>query len=68
VDVWAVGVMCAEWLLEEQMGRRDAKALLMEPGGDGINSALSHRRLHEAVSTSSTPQSLLERVVRDSLV
>jgi serine/threonine protein kinase len=21
VDVWAVGVMCAEWLLEEQAGR-----------------------------------------------
>jgi serine/threonine protein kinase len=25
VDVWAVGVMCAEWLLEEQVGRREAK-------------------------------------------
>jgi serine/threonine protein kinase len=24
VDVWAVGVMCAEWLLEEQVGREEA--------------------------------------------
>jgi serine/threonine protein kinase len=67
VDVWAVGVMCAEWLLEVQLGREEASTLLngfcWVP--DGI--AAAHARLREAVGASSSPESLLAQVAGAAL-
>jgi serine/threonine protein kinase len=67
VDVWAVGVMCAEWLLEEQVGREAAPALLngLWNGPDG--KAAVHVRLREAAAASGSPESLLEQVASAAL-
>jgi serine/threonine protein kinase len=67
VDVWAVGVMCAEWLLEEQVGREEARTLLerLRKGSNG--NAAVHARLQEAAAASSSPESLLEQVASASL-
>jgi serine/threonine protein kinase len=67
VDVWAVGVMCAEWLLEEQLGEEEASALLdrLWNGPDG--EVAVHARLREAAAASSSPESLLEQVASAAL-
>jgi serine/threonine protein kinase len=67
VHVWAVGVMCAEWLLEEQVGREEAQAQLdgLWNGPDG--EAAVHARLREAAAVSSSPESLLEQVASAAL-
>jgi serine/threonine protein kinase len=67
VDVWAVGVMCAEWLLAEQLGREEASALLYElsAGPNGMAAVL--QRLREAVAASMSPESVLERVASAAL-
>jgi serine/threonine protein kinase len=66
VDVWAVGVMCAEWLLEEQMGREEA-ALLNRLWNGPNGKAAVHTRLREAVAASGSPKSLLEQVASAAL-
>jgi serine/threonine protein kinase len=67
VDVWAVGVMCAEWLLEEQVGRK-AAAVLLDGLWNGPNGAAAlHARLRETAAASSSPESLLERVATAAL-
>jgi serine/threonine protein kinase len=69
VDVWAVGVMCAEWLLGEQVGsHKAARAHLnaLSNGPDGMPAVWA--RLREAVAQSGTPQSLLEQVAGAVLV
>jgi deoxycytidylate deaminase len=66
VDVWAVGVMCAEWLLEEQMGREEA-ALLKRLWNGSNGKAAVHARLREAVAASGSPKSLLEQVASAAL-
>jgi serine/threonine protein kinase len=67
VDVWAVGVMCAEWLLEKQLGPEKAHALLKRlwNGPDGKTTV--HTRLREAAGSSSSPESLLEQVASAAL-
>jgi serine/threonine protein kinase len=67
VDVWAVGVMCAEWLLEEQMGREEASALLDALRNQPNGEVAVHARLREAVAASSSPESLLEQVASAAL-
>jgi serine/threonine protein kinase len=62
VDVWAVGVICAEWLLEEQMGREEASALLDRIWNGPDGAAAVHARLREAAAASSSSESLLEQV------
>jgi serine/threonine protein kinase len=68
VDVWAVGVMCAKWLLEEQIGRREAKALLDTLFGSHGGMQAVHNRLRDAITASPTPQSLLERVASEAML
>jgi serine/threonine protein kinase len=52
VDVWAVGVMCAEWLLTEQVGREEGRALL-DGLWNGPNGNMAvHGRLREAAAAS----------------
>jgi serine/threonine protein kinase len=68
VDVWAVGVMCAEWLLGEQLGSHEAaRAHLnaLSNGSDGM--AAVWARLRKAAAQSGTPQSLLEQVAGAAL-
>jgi serine/threonine protein kinase len=67
VDVWAVGVMCAEWLLEEQVGRDKAAALLNGLWNGPNGAAAVHARLREAAAASGSPQSLLEQVASTAL-
>jgi serine/threonine protein kinase len=67
VDVWAVGVMCAEWLLEEQMGRKEAAALLNELSVGPNGMAAVAQRLRKAVAASMSPESVLERVASAAL-
>jgi serine/threonine protein kinase len=67
VDVWAVGVMCAEWLLEEQLGRENASTLLSELWNGPNGEAAVHVRLREAAAASSSPESLLEQVASAAL-
>jgi serine/threonine protein kinase len=67
VDVWAVGVMCAEWLLAEQVGREEASALLDRLWNGPNGKAAVHARLREASAASSSPESLLEQVVSAAL-
>jgi hypothetical protein len=69
VDVWAVGVMCAEWLLGEQVGgHKAARAHLiaLSNGPDGMPAVWA--RLRDAAAQSGTPQSLLEQVASAVLV
>jgi serine/threonine protein kinase len=67
VDVWAVGVMCAERLLEEQVGRREAKQRLQDSqnGANGLSAV--HRCLQLSHTASASPSSLLEVVVANTL-
>jgi serine/threonine protein kinase len=67
VDVWAVGVMCAEWLLEEQVGGDEAPALLDRLWNGPNGKAAVHARLREAAAASSSPESLLEQVASAAL-
>jgi serine/threonine protein kinase len=67
VDVWAVGVMCAEWLLAEQVGREEAPALLDRLWNGPNGKAAVHARLREAVAASGSPESLLEQVASAAL-
>jgi serine/threonine protein kinase len=67
VDVWAVGVMCAEWLLQEQVGREEACALLDRLWNGPNGKALVHTRLREAAAASSSSESLLEQVASAAL-
>jgi serine/threonine protein kinase len=67
VDVWAVGVMCAEWLLEEQVGGDEAAALLDRLWNGPNGKAAVHARLREAAAASSSPESLLEQVASAAL-
>jgi serine/threonine protein kinase len=67
VDVWAVGVMCAEWLLEEQVGREEATALFNRLWNGPNGEAAAHARLREAAAASSSPESLLEQVASAAL-
>jgi serine/threonine protein kinase len=67
VDVWAVGVMCAEWLLAEQVGREEASALLDRLWNGPNGKAAVHTRLREAVAASGSPESLLEQVASAAL-
>jgi serine/threonine protein kinase len=66
-DVWAVGVMCAEWLLEEQLGRDEAQALLKKLWYGPKGKMAVRTRLREAVAASSSPESLLEQVASAAL-
>jgi serine/threonine protein kinase len=66
VDVWAVGVMCAEWLLEEQVGGDEASALLARLWNGPNGEVAVHTRLREAAASSS-PESLLEQVASAAL-
>jgi serine/threonine protein kinase len=69
VDVWAVGVMCAEWLLGEQMESHEAarvQLVALSNSPDGMTAVWA--RLREAASQSRSPQSLLERVANAALV
>jgi serine/threonine protein kinase/tetratricopeptide (TPR) repeat protein len=69
VDVWAVGVMCAVWLLGEQVGSHEtARAHLnaLSNCPDGMPAVWA--RLREAAAQSGTPQSLLEQVAGAVLV
>jgi serine/threonine protein kinase len=67
VDVWAVGVMCAEWLLAEQMGWKESSTLL-DGLWNGPNGEVAvHTRLREAVAASISPESLLEQVASAAL-
>jgi serine/threonine protein kinase len=61
VDVWAVGVMCAERLMAEQLGREEARTLLdgLWNGPDG--KAAAHVRLREAAAASSHLNRCLSR-------
>jgi serine/threonine protein kinase len=67
VDVWAVGVMCAEWLLEEQLGREEASTLLDRLWNGPKGEAAVHTRLRQAAAASSSPESLLEQVASAAL-
>jgi serine/threonine protein kinase len=67
VDVWAVGVMCAEWLLEEQVGREEAHALLERLWNGPDGKVAVRTRLPEAFAASSSPESLLEQVASAAL-
>jgi serine/threonine protein kinase len=67
VDVWAVGVMCAEWLLQEQVGREEALTLLDRLWWEPNGAAAVHSRLREAAAASSSPESLLEQVASAAL-
>jgi serine/threonine protein kinase len=67
VDVWAVGVLCAEWLLQEQVGGHEAQALLKKLWNGPDGKAAVHAQLREAVAASSSPESLLEQVASAAL-
>jgi serine/threonine protein kinase len=67
VDVWAVGVMCAEWLLEEQLGPEETRALLKRLWNGPDGKAAVHALLRETAAASGTPQSLLEQVASATL-
>jgi serine/threonine protein kinase len=67
VDVWAVGVMCAEWLLEEQVGREEAHALLERLWNGPDGKVAVRTLLPEAFSVLSSPKSLLEQVASAAL-
>jgi serine/threonine protein kinase len=62
VDVWAVGVICAQWLLEEQVGGDEASALLNRLWNGPNGEVAVHIRLREAAAASGSPESLLEQV------
>jgi serine/threonine protein kinase len=69
VDVWAVGVMCAEWLLAEQMGSHEAAAaelFALSSGPRGMMAVWA--KLQEATAQSLEPPSLLQRVASAALV
>jgi serine/threonine protein kinase len=67
-DVWAVGVMCARWILEEQLGSRKAVDRHIGDLRSGPNGTMAvHNRLREAASQSRSPESLLEQVASAAL-
>jgi tetratricopeptide (TPR) repeat protein len=68
VDVFAVGVMCAERLLEEQIGRHEATVLLNGLMNSRGGMQAVHNRLREAITASPSPQSLLERVASEAML
>jgi serine/threonine protein kinase len=69
VDVWAVGVMCAEWLLAEQMGSHEAAAAKLFALSSGPSAMMAvWDKLREATAQSLEGQSLLQRVASAALV